>query len=212
MPSYYPVTPDKNWFQTYTGKLVDVENPTPDMVDIQDIAHALSMTCRFGGHCRDFYSVAEHSVIVEQCGIYPYSPHDSQNYRAQLALLLHDAAEAYIGDIVTPVKNLLQDAHPLERKWLKVIEQKFDLTNHLSIPGKYIKDADLEILSQEVVTLFAPVLPNWWKKFKQPSSSNFTAGGVIQCWTPSEARRRFLHRFHEIQLQRGDSEPWTTQP
>ena len=44
-----------NWLQTFTGKLVDIENPTPEMVDIQDIAHALSMTCRFGGHCRDFY-------------------------------------------------------------------------------------------------------------------------------------------------------------
>ena len=58
----------ENWFQTKTGKLVDVQNPTPDIVDLEDIAHALSMTCRYAGHCREFYSVAEHSVLVVTLG------------------------------------------------------------------------------------------------------------------------------------------------
>ena len=88
------------WCQTFTGKKVDILCPTPEMVDIEDIAHALSMTCRFGGHCREFYSVAEHSVLVEQMG--RYSLHCSDP-RIIMLLLLHDAAEAYIGDIITPV-------------------------------------------------------------------------------------------------------------
>ena len=205
--------PLSNWFQTFTGKLIDALNPTPDMVDIQDIAHALSMTCRFGGHCRDFYSVAEHSVLVMKIGKLPPSVHESSLHGtvARLALLLHDAAEAYVGDIVTPVKNLLAGAHALERKWLEAIEKKFDLPNVLSLPGEYVKDADRAILSQEVATLFSPVLPEWWRKFEPPSQDLFLAN-PIQCLSPTEARRQFLHVFHSLQLQRGLPNPWTVQP
>ena len=56
------------WLQTFTGKKIDLINPTREMVDIEDIAHSLSMICRYNGHCRDFYSVAEHSVMVEAMG------------------------------------------------------------------------------------------------------------------------------------------------
>lgn len=204
----------KHWFQTFTGKLVDAENPTPEMIDIEDIAHALSMTCRFGGHCRDFYSVAEHSVLVEQYGTLP--PHlihttGPEIVCARLALLLHDAAEAYIGDIITPVKDLLSNTPLVENKWLAAIEQKFDLQNSLSLPDQYVKDADLMVLSHEIVALFTSVRPEWWAKFNPPSQS-FFAGGIIQCWAPAEARRRFLHTFQELQLQRGIPNPWTKRP
>ena len=205
-------TTPKNWFQTFTGKLVRAENPTPDAIDIQDIAHALSMTCRFGGHCRDFYSVAEHSVLVAQFG--DLGDHDRTSLSPgyldrKLALLLHDAAEAYIGDIITPVKSLLREVHPLERKWLEAIEQKFDLANRLSLPGEHVEAADQFVLSQEVAELFSPVLRAWWEKFNPPVASNFF---YIHCWSPAEARRNFLHLFHEIQLQRGVPEPWTRRP
>jgi 5'-deoxynucleotidase YfbR-like HD superfamily hydrolase len=217
LPVTIPPHSPKHWFQTFTGKLVDAENPTPEMVDIEDIAHALSMTCRFGGHCHEFYSVAEHSFLVLQYGGLPpalafASSTDPNVACARLALLLHDAAEAYIQDIITPVKCLLKDIEPLERKWLEAIEQKFDLQNRLSLPGQYIKDADLMVLCQEVTTLFSPVLPEWWVKFGTPSKAYFFAGGIIQCWSPAEARRRFLHAFQELQLQRGISDPWTKQP
>jgi hypothetical protein len=204
-------SPD-HWFQTFSGKLVDAENPTPEMVDIQDIAHALSMTCRFGGHCRDFYSVAEHSLIVCQYGTPPLHPQDPSFPRAILALLMHDAAEAYIGDIISPVKYLLRDAHPIEQKWLVAIEQKFNLEERLSQPDQYVKDADLMVLSHEVATLFSPVLPEWWAEFGPPKPSCFYDGGIIQCWSPAEARRHFLHRFQELQLQLGNLDPWTRQP
>ena len=169
----------KNWFQTFTGKLVEAENPTPNMIDIQDIAHALSMTCRFGGHCRDFYSIAEHSVLVLRYGKLPPNVSKSSLHGiiARLALLLHDAAEAYVGDIITPVKNLLRDFGPLERKWAEAIEKKFELPNVLSLPGEYVKDADRAILSQEVAALFSPVAPEWWQKFEPPGS-----GKLLRRW------------------------------
>jgi hypothetical protein len=83
-----------NCIRTFTGRLVDPLNLKPDDIDIRDIAHALSNMCRFNGHCRQFYSVAEHSVRVAE--MVP----DEQI----LAALLHDRAEAYLPDMTRPVK------------------------------------------------------------------------------------------------------------
>jgi hypothetical protein len=113
------------------------------------------------------------------------------------------------------VKRLLRDISPLERRWLEVIEQKFGLAKEklLSVPGQYIEDADHLILSHEVAALYWPVLPEWWQKFTPPSPLIFINGGeMIRCLSPSEARRRFLHRFQEIQLQLGDLNPWMRRP
>lgn len=80
--------------RTYTGKMVDVFNLKPKQIDIQDIAHSLSLQNRFNGHTKSPVSVAFHSIIVAS-GVKP---------EYQLQALLHDAAEAYIGDLITPVK------------------------------------------------------------------------------------------------------------
>ena len=76
--------PDQTlWIQTFTGKRLDLDPPDPSQIDIEDIAHGLSMLCRFNGQCTRFYSVAEHSV------------HVSCEIESEIALvgLLHDAAE-----------------------------------------------------------------------------------------------------------------------
>lgn len=84
---------------TFSGIEFDLLNPNPNDIDIEDIAHELSMLCRFNGHCKEFYSVAEHSVYV------------SYEIDEEFALigLLHDAAEAYLGDVPTPLKKLLPE-------------------------------------------------------------------------------------------------------
>jgi uncharacterized protein len=84
-----------DWIQTYTGKQFWPLSPLPEDIVIEDIAHALSMQCRFGGHVRTFYSVAQHSV------------HVSLLVEPQYALwgLLHDAAEAYLVDLPRPIKK-----------------------------------------------------------------------------------------------------------
>ena len=83
-----------HWITTYTGKKFHYLNPQREEVDIRDIAHALALTCRFGGHCRGYYSVAEHSIRV--ANIVP------NHYK--LHALLHDAGEAYVPDIPRPIK------------------------------------------------------------------------------------------------------------
>lgn len=87
---------------TYTGKYFDLLDPQPEMVWIEDIAHSLAYQCRYTGHTREFYSVAQHCVLMAESGL-PGGP---------LKLLLHDAAEAYIGDIARPWKQLLQVTTP----------------------------------------------------------------------------------------------------
>ena len=84
---------------TYTGKKFYFDDITPDQIDIEDIAHSLSMICRFMGHSHQFYSVAQHSLLIDRRIVGPPGLH--------LAALLHDAAEAYVNDLATPLKKWL---------------------------------------------------------------------------------------------------------
>jgi len=106
---------NRNKIRTYTGKLVDVFNITEDDIDILDIAHSLSMQCRFNGHIRSFYSVAEHSIFVA----------DNVPDEDKLCALLHDASETYIADIPSPIKAKLDYYKSVEDKIQAVIAKKF---------------------------------------------------------------------------------------
>ena len=213
------------WLQTFTGKKIDLINPTREMVDIEDIAHSLSMICRYNGHCRDFYSVAEHSVMVEAMGSQillrreaernsgklsaPPRP-TSEIVQQSLALLLHDAAEAYIGDLTNPFKQGLDSVGgdvvfpvpegqsskiaELERRWLLAIGTAFGLGDRLAEPSDVMRQADERVLAVEVPMLFHPVQSAWWEARNRPRSGEM----VIQCWTPAEARRQFISRFRVL--------------
>lgn len=87
--------------ETYTGLMFDFVRPLPDQVCIEDVAHALANTCRFGGHIQRFYSVAQHALLVRDLVIEAGYPGLSY------AALHHDSAEAYIGDAPTPLKVAL---------------------------------------------------------------------------------------------------------
>lgn len=101
--------------RTFTGKYVNPLNPDPDTICIEDIAHALSQICRFGGHLPYFYSVADHSLAVSYC-----LPDEHA-----LAGLLHDASEAYLCDIPSPVKRMIPGYAEAEDRLMKVIAAKF---------------------------------------------------------------------------------------
>jgi uncharacterized protein len=102
---------------TYSGICFDLEQPTADMVSLDDIAHHLSQVCRWAGATSDFYSVAQHSVLVSYI-----TPLPLQQWG-----LLHDAAEAYIGDITRPLKTLLPHVHEIEDRIMRVVCEKFHL-------------------------------------------------------------------------------------
>ncbi len=101
--------------RTYTGVVINILDPRPEQILIEDIAHALAHLCRFGGHTAKFYSVAEHSIRCSQT-IEP---------EWQLAALLHDATEAYLIDLPSPVKALWPDYRAIEGKLMGVIARKF---------------------------------------------------------------------------------------
>lgn len=108
-----------NNIRTFNGKYVDVFNPDIDTIDIIDIAHALSNTCRFGGHTYQFYSVAQHSAQVASLNMVPDE--------LKLTALLHDATEAYMCDIPRPIKRNLQEYKKVEDKLMEYIAKKFNL-------------------------------------------------------------------------------------
>lgn len=111
------------WMRTYTGKRVTPLDLKPEMVDITDIAHALSRIGRFGGHAAGFISVASHSMAVTRL-----VAEQTDDPRMQLTALLHDASEAYIGDIIRPIKKhpMLADIlHDAEERVHAVVAQVF---------------------------------------------------------------------------------------
>lgn len=121
------------WIQTYTGKRIYPFEPDIELIDIKDIAHALSLMCRYTGHCKHFYSVAQHSIIVSEIAPLEY----------KLEGLLHDASEAYLNDIARPVKKYFKEYRLAEYNLQKVISEKFKLNNEGSKTIKIIDDGML---------------------------------------------------------------------
>lgn len=109
-------------FTSHTGKLINVFDLRPKDIDFRDIAHHLSMICRFGGACSYHYSVALHSLFVTELGKL-----NGCSKQLQLKLLLHDSAEAYMGDIVRPIKSQYSVFAALETEINKAISDKFSI-------------------------------------------------------------------------------------
>ena len=173
----------KPFIETYTGKKFYFTDPEPDMIDIRDIAHSLSLQCRFMGHAETFYSVAEHSVAVS-CIV------DKEN---ALAALLHDAAEAYLSDIPQPIKKLLPQYIELEEQVSQAIYSKFFL-NVSPESWKDVKDADNTQLKTEAKYLLSSQGKDWIGDYPTKGRK----GKVPNCLAPIHAEALFLRSFEEI--------------
>jgi hypothetical protein len=184
-------TLEPDCIETFTGRWFNVVNPVVDAVHIQGVAHGLSMICRYGGQCRVFYSVAEHSVYVSKALDHFNDPVLS------LAGLLHDGSEAYVGDVTRPLKKELEKYATIERLVQGCINRKFDIPVTADKFKDLIKLADNAMLKQEVTTL----LPSQGKEFVH-SILDYVPVSTPVGWTPDEAKERFLSRFHELQRKR----------
>lgn len=171
--------------ETYSGKIFDLLDPKPEMVCIEDIIHSLANICRYAGHVQEFYSVAEHSVRMAMSPVFSGKP---------LARLMHDAAEAYIGDIASPWKQMLNveldiddvlSVKEFESRILTVICKALDLrlTNDDFLA---VKEADNRMYATEVRDLtLIPDDPVWCIKDIKPLE------GTIIPWSSEEAAERF---------------------
>ena len=133
---------------TYSRVLMDPLDARPEQILIEDIAHSLSLMTRANGHCRHFFSVAQHSI---NCLLEAQSR--GYNRRIQLACLLHDAAEAYIADIPRPVKHRLAGFAEIEDRVISVVFQKFGLTEITDDDWSAVKSVDDAMLHAEFEAL-----------------------------------------------------------
>lgn len=171
------------WIETYTGKYVNPLEFAESDIDIEDIAHSLSLQCRYMGHCKVFYSVAEHSIQVarELCN-------RGASKKTCLGGLLHDASETYLGDIVSPLKYLLlyEKVIMYDRRITFQIRRKYDC---LDVDWSLIKKIDSQMLATEAQVL-SQSRGKDWKLTEQPIQ-----GATISWRTFWEVEAEFLSMF-----------------
>jgi uncharacterized protein len=189
VPDHSPPAPGP-YLQTVSGRWVNPFDPDPEQLDSGDIARALANQCRFGGHCRVFYSVAQHSVIVSQ--LVEERGGDSDE---AFAALMHDATEAYLGDMPHPLKHrsplgaaFKQAEDHLER----ALRDRFGIKP--DVPA--IKAADRALLATERRAFSAET---WhWPELQgvEPLALE------LRAWSPDEAAEAFTRRYAELDARR----------
>lgn len=170
-------------FNTFNGSVIDLFAPSLDDINIDDISNSLSKICRFGGHTSTFYSVAQHSILVAAM-----APADIKR-----EALLHDGTEAYVGDVISPLKHILGDVYKsIELRFMKVIAEKFQLREEVLLTK--IKPLDLLALELEHEALqrnnFAPLL-------SVMSEHNLIVENRF-AYSPRVAADMFKTMFHQI--------------
>jgi hypothetical protein len=170
--------------ETYTGRLFDLLRPDPKDIDLKDIAHSLSLLCRYNGHCKEFYSVAQHSVLMSRFFI-------NSN---PLFYLFHDVAEAYMGDITRPLKELIENFYaPISNieNWIKrSVWSSFNLPEMNQNDIQDVHDADLIMLATEKRDLMTDC--KWGIELPAPLPMTITP------WTPVQAEAEFYGRALEL--------------
>lgn len=150
-----------SWMQTNSGQIFRFDEPDASMIVLHDIAHALSNITRFAGHVDRFFSVAAHSMLVMH--IVDRMMDDGRSMaliNAKRCALMHDAAEAYVGELTRPLKSLLLDYCAVEMRVERAIAERFSL-NMTKESSVVIRRADLASLEIERQILFdvPPAIP-----------------------------------------------------
>jgi 5'-deoxynucleotidase YfbR-like HD superfamily hydrolase len=151
---------------TVSGIIVDLMNPDPDTLFIEDIAHGLAYNCRWNGHTKGFWSVAQHCCMM----------HDRAPYNDRLTYLFHDAEEAYWGDMIKPLKNIIREIHPEILDSMKLIRKAIYHKFSISPVTCETMIEDFNCLQWE----FEHVIKN--------ADADF--------WLPEKAKQEWLCRYH----------------
>lgn len=169
-----------DFMQTYTGRKFWPMDPRADEVDIRDIAHSLAMQCRYAGHCKRFYSVAEHSTLIARWLV--------GRHGAEVALwgLLHDASEAYLVDVPRPVKPYLTGYKDAESMVMRRVCDRFGLPHEMPAA---VHAADDRILADELVNM---VRMDWHTDHDSP------LGVPLMYWSPADAEAEFMATFDAL--------------
>jgi hypothetical protein len=189
-----PVTDRGDWVATSLGGMWSILHPHPRDVYIDDLAWGMARTCRYGGqlkHDVELYSVAEHATAMTWWAI--------ENGRVAhvedaLAILLHDASEAFFGDIPTPIKKLLPDYKVMEDRAQQVITDAFGLTpQNTEIRKKEIKEIDVRIRIDERLSIIEePALTAGLNVTWENDPDLQRLGVDVACMLPSQARASFM--------------------
>ncbi len=197
-PSKRPPKPPRAWQRMLSGRRLDLLDPTPMDIEIQDIAHGLAFVARWNGQTMgDFaYSVAEHSILVEKLFT---RMNPNAGVKWQLAALLHDAPEYVIGDMISPVKAAVgPDYGALDERLTAAIHIRFGLPAQIpTLIKKQIKKADLVSAWMEAVQIAGFTMDEADRLFTRPDAT-LIKGLDIHLRPPVEARNDFTARHNQL--------------
>jgi hypothetical protein len=186
---YDPNTRFGDFIQTFTGKQFWPMDPHVEDVDIQDIAHALAMQCRYAGHCLSFYSVAEHSVHIADWLL------PRHGVEVAFCGLMHDGTETWLVDVPRPVKPHLGGYKAAEANiWRKAMVPAFGLPDEITAA---VHEADSRILLDERAQNMSPA------KYVGGWPNVEPLGVKLRFWQPPLAKEAFLDRFNKLSVLRG---------
>lgn len=192
-------TPDDSgswWIETWSGGMLCLNDPKVEQIRLDDIAQGLSNTCRFAGQCSRFYSVAEHSVLVmRELSTWAKEHMDCSQRRSLLiAALLHDASEAYIGDVTRPLKQMLPKYMAIEQRLQKTICDRFGIPALSPDEFGVIKRTDNALLRRESLTLMVSGGRDW------EFGDTPVAVNQLLFLTPNEAFDEFKLECNKLEL------------
>ena len=176
------------YITTVTGIHFYPLNPNPKDIDIEDIAHALSLICRANGHFKHFYSVAQHSIACAEEAI-----ERGCSVEVILGCLLHDASEAYLCDVTRPVKKHIPQYLRAEEKLQAVIWKRFIGRDLTDTEQNQIFEIDDHILSQEFHLLMPEDLNEDYRKLQSECECEYQ--------DPQEVKERFIHLAHILKYE-----------
>lgn len=171
------------YFETYTTQMFFPGRPEEYAFPIEEIAHSLSLQCRYNGHVSRFYSVAEHCVRI--------AVYARRSKRDNLRALMHDAVEAYLCDVPRPLKPFLPGYYELEAKIEAAIMRRYGLEEKMPT---WLRDLDNRIIVDERAALMGPPVNDWG--FIGTLKPLGVSSHDLMGWTPETAKETFLNHYY----------------